>query len=50
MDDKQRNPPIKEEVRTVGNTIFTIKSVESSQARQSLKALLKKLIESHLKT
>ncbi|WP_415274870.1 hypothetical protein [Clostridium perfringens] len=45
MEQKERNPPMKVEIKQVGNTLFTVKSVESKCAKQSIKSILKKMIE-----
>ncbi|CAI3336857.1 hypothetical protein ACSXBY_10155 [Clostridium perfringens] len=50
MKIKERNPPIKEYVKQVGNTIFTVKSLESTDAKQPIKLIIKKILENKIKT
>lgn len=47
MKINQRNPSTKEQTKQIGNTLFTIKSAESKNATQTIKAILKKRIEQH---
>lgn len=43
MEEKQRSPT-KEYELNIGNTTFTVKSLESSNAKQSIYSIFKRLI------
>lgn len=50
MEESIRYAPHKTEVITIGDTEFTVHSLESSTARKSAEALIKHLILSNIKS
>lgn len=48
MDEQIKDTPVKTEVLRIGNTEFTVNSLESKSAQKGVKDLIKHLILSNL--
>lgn len=50
MDENIRDAPVRKETMTIGDTEFTVNSIESKSAKQSAKDIIKHLILSNIKS
>ncbi len=50
MDENIRDAPVRTEVVTIGDTEFTVNSLESKSAKQSAEDIIKHLILSNVKS